>query len=977
MGVVGCACGQGAGAACGSEQERAPKKMQGPQNNALLSTFWGPLPEAIESDSAHFLKAFNTMKSATILLATAVAAEQPVITLNLAESTEGVTFAHTSAHWNGPTNTVNNNAGVAQGAVAGVYPGSTNTATAAQTVTCLVGEDATQCPTPTVKAWDHHDGDISSTITQCFRLINIGRANQANQAEAGACQATHDANMRNFRSEWIFTYDVTDRAGNAATTVTFSMVFVDNAPPAFTLNDQTSTQTSEARDLSVTDQCKFDRNLKRQKLNFKSIDVYDGDLTDQASITYTAPSTAAVTFLKSSTTLPAHHPNGLNTDTYYDVDTSDLGNHVFAIAANDHAGIFGTAGVNNPSSFSWTLTVQDLTAPIITCTAAYCKEVFASTGAAIANTVSTSTDTWAGDARTYVSFEAAATDDATCCTACQTQARSRVIGTIAADGPASCTHYTFSGSTCSLFSGAVGAYGGSTKVGMPMACNHGDENWECGPTFTDYGAWCTDIYDGYSIDAVSSIAATTGSGSPTGGVKGVSSIDYTCTDSNNVAATAVTRTTSVRDTTPPTLAITTAGSHTVGAGITNTEDRLARYAKFGNAGRHAGSLGATADDLATTLGAGSANYGVHTEAQLHGHALDSHVIQHSAGYLKDLAIIQNLRTLNVGMTCVDACDATASVATSWNPTFNNIVPGTYVLKYTCSDISGHETIKERTVINEDKTKPVIRILGQDLMTLEATHDGNYVDDGATCSDQVDGMISENVEVSGDVVNLSTRGMYTISYNCKDSAGNAADTAIRIVYVVQTSCPTCMINGATELSREASFPYVDAGATCTDLLDATVPTGTTVNNVNVETTGTYKITYRVANVLGLYNDESTCRYGKMTYTRTVHVIDTLNPVITLKYNSVVVKSGLANDMALQSHASSPDLSAQINPADTNNNAHNSIYDADPRVNPQFMAETAQAASVNGWVVGAVGSAVTGLALLGYSMRKTSVATSVPV
>ena len=907
------------------------------------------------------------MKSATILLATAVAAEQPVITVNLAESVSPpVNFVHTSAHWNGPTNTVNNNAGVKQAI-------STDPSTAAQTVTCLVGETAAECPTPTVKAWDHHDGDISTSIVPCFRLINIGNANTANAAQPGTCQTSHPNTMRDFRSEWIFTYDVVDRAGNAATTVTFSMVFVDNAPPAFTLNDQTSTQTTEARDLSVTDQRKYDRNDKRQKLNFKSIDAYDGDLTDQASITYTPPTAAnAKTFLKSSTALPAHHPSAVvNSDTWYDVDTSDLGNHVFAISAQDHAGIFGTSGVNNPSSFTWTLTVQDTTAPIITCTAAYCKQATATTGTAIANTVSTSTDTFAGDARTYVSFEAAGTDDATCCTACQTQARSRVIGT--SSGPASCTHYTFSGSTCALFSGTVGSYGGTTVVGFPMACNHGNENWECGPTFSDYGAYCTDIYDGYSIDAVSSTAATTGTGSPDGGTKGLSSISYTCSDVKGNAATAVTRTTSVRDTTPPTLAITTAGSHT---------SRLARYTKFGNAGRHAGALAATTADKTTTLGEGTATYTGHAEAQLHGHALDSHVIQHSAGYLKDLAIIQNLRTYGEGMTCVDACDEAATVTTAWNPTFNNIVPGTYVLKYTCKDASDHETVKERTVINEDKTKPVIRILGQDLMTLEATHDGNYVDDGATCSDQVDGMISENVEVSGDVVNLSTRGMYTISYNCKDSAGNAADTAIRIVYVVQTSCPTCVINGATELSREASFPYVDAGATCTDLLDATTPTGPTFNDVNVETTGTYKITYRVANVLGLYNDESTCRYGKMTYTRTVHVIDTLNPVITLKYNSVVVKTGLANDGAIDTdsgHGDSPmpSLASQINPADTTLDADNLHYDADPRVNPHFMAETAQAASVNGWVVGAVGSAVTGLALLGYSMRKTSVATSVPV
>jgi len=44
---------------------------------------------------------------------------------------------------------------------------------------------------------------------------------------------------------------------------------------------------------------------------------------------------------------------------------------------------------------------------------------------------------------------------------------------------------------------------------------------------------------------------------------------------------------------------------------------------------------------------------------------------------------------------------------------------------------------------------------------------------------------------------------------------------------------------------------------------------------------------------------------------------------------------------------------------------------------LMAEEASAASVNGWVLGAIASAVTGLALLGYSQRKTTVATSVPV
>jgi len=42
---------------------------------------------------------------------------------------------------------------------------------------------------------------------------------------------------------------------------------------------------------------------------------------------------------------------------------------------------------------------------------------------------------------------------------------------------------------------------------------------------------------------------------------------------------------------------------------------------------------------------------------------------------------------------------------------------------------------------------------------------------------------------------------------------------------------------------------------------------------------------------------------------------------------------------------------------------------------FMAEETTS-SVNGWVIGAIASAVTGLALLGFSQRKATV-TSVPV
>merc|ERR1719506_3379347 len=225
-------------------------------------------------------------------------------------------------------------------------------------------------------------------------------------------------------------------------------------------------------------------------------------------------------------------------------------------------------------------------------------------------------------------------------------------------------------------------------------------------------------------------------------------------------------------------------------------------------------------------------------------------------------------------TCVDACYSNPTITSTLHygaceasmatanlvgdgklSGFPEYTAGDYSVIYVCTDPSAakHTATTCRTIRNVDHTKPVIQILGSDNMTLEATHEGNYIDDGATCSDQVDGVISQNVEVSGDVVNLSKVGSYTITYNCKDSAGNAAPTLSRNVHVAQTSCPTCQITGEfNELKHEASFPYTDEGAVCTDIIDGTVKTHVR-NPVNVQVTGKYVITYRAVNSVGLWND----------------------------------------------------------------------------------------------------------------------------
>merc|ERR1712057_79721 len=300
------------------------------------------------------------------------------------------------------------------------------------------------------------------------------------------------------------------------------------------------------------------------------------------------------------------------------------------------------------------------------------------------------------------------------------------------------------------------------------------------------------------------------------------------------------------------------------------------------------------------------------------------------------------------------------------------------IKYTCTDKSKNEAEPiERTIFIEDHKIPIVSVLGSNTMSLEATNEGNYVDDGATCSDQVDGMISQNVEVSGAVVNLTREGTYIITYSCADSAGYEALRKTRTVHVTDCNCPTCYMTGDNTITREASFPYVDEQGWCTDDLDASPPAlDSTSLTVNVEKTGVYYVTYFARDSGGNWNykasSECSGREGAAcgTYTtnndiRTVHIVDTLKPVIALNYQSNYFQYGDATDTGILGTEGSTDTQA--------GNVHNPV-DKDQSHRVDYMAESTYT-SVSGWMIGAIASAVTGLALLGYS--RSTVATTVPV
>ena len=165
----------------------------------------------------------------------------------------------------------------------------------------------------------------------------------------------------------------------------------------------------------------------------------------------------------------------------------------------------------------------------------------------------------------------------------------------------------------------------------------------------------------------------------------------------------------------------------------------------------------------------------------------------------------------------------------------------------------------------DDTAPEITLNGSANMIHEA---GTlYVDANASWTDAVDG---SGVLVSIGEVNASKLGTYTLSYSYTDAAGNVAQSVTRTVSVVDTTPPIITLNGDANITHEAGLFYVDANASWTDAVDGSGVL-VSIGEVNASKPGTYTLSYSYTDSAGNV---------AQSVTRTVNVVDTTAPVITL-------------------------------------------------------------------------------------------------
>jgi hypothetical protein len=118
------------------------------------------------------------------------------------------------------------------------------------------------------------------------------------------------------------------------------------------------------------------------------------------------------------------------------------------------------------------------------------------------------------------------------------------------------------------------------------------------------------------------------------------------------------------------------------------------------------------------------------------------------------------------------------------------------------------------------------------------------------------------------VDANTPGTYTITYTASDGNGHTT-TATRTVNVVDTLAPVITINGANPMTVECHTGFTDPGATAVDSCAGNRPV-TVTGSVNANVPGTYTLTYTASDGNG----------HTTTATRTVNVVDTTAPTLTL-------------------------------------------------------------------------------------------------
>ena len=142
-----------------------------------------------------------------------------------------------------------------------------------------------------------------------------------------------------------------------------------------------------------------------------------------------------------------------------------------------------------------------------------------------------------------------------------------------------------------------------------------------------------------------------------------------------------------------------------------------------------------------------------------------------------------------GASATDNVDGDISGSITINSSaVNTNAIGSYSVSYDVSDTANNNATTAMRTVNvvaiPDTTPPTITLLGDNPQ--EIVLGGTYVEQGANASDNVDVINSGSIAINSSAINTGIIGSYTVTYNVSDTAGNNATTITRTVNVVSAT-----------------------------------------------------------------------------------------------------------------------------------------------------------------------------------------------
>jgi len=382
-----------------------------------------------------------------------------------------------------------------------------------------------------------------------------------------------------------------------------------------------------------------------------------------------------------------------------------------------------------------------------------------------------------------------------------------------------------------------------------------------GSAYNEPGYTATDIIDGTITGLVTVDASAVNTS-----VIGSYPITYNVSDQAGNAALTVTRTVTITETpdiTPPTitllgdspLELTTNDSY-VDPGFTAADN------KDGNL---SSSVVVNSSAVNTSvIGSYSVTYSVSDSAS--NSTIETRTVNVSAAPDTTLPVItllgnnpievvQGSAYNELGYTATDNIDGTITgLVTVDASAVNTSIIGSYPITYNVSDQAGNAALTVTRTVNvvaaPDITPPTITLLGAN--PLELTINDTYVDPGHTATDNIDGVLTNNVNVDASAVNTSVIGSYSVIYTVSDNANNSA-TVTRVVNVSgipDTTLPVIALIGANPIEVVQGSSYNEPGYVATDNIDGTITGLVVVDFSSVSLNiGSYPITYNVSDQAG--------------------------------------------------------------------------------------------------------------------------------